>query len=462
MNVINQKIQDVMLSNDYTKITELIDMCLKPREVEKKKFGEVFTPSTLINEMLDNLVIYVPDIFSQSDYKWLDPANGTGNFPILIYGRLMNGLKEKIPNEEERRRHILEDMIYTCELNQINNEIYKIRFGDGRYKLNVYEGDFLEFSPKETFDVIIGNPPYQQVDGSGDNKLYLYFTKKATNLLNDAKHLMFITPKNIMNYIFHQKKNRNIIDKSFFIQYLNIDTPKKYFKNVGSNFCYFILENTILEEYNVDIEYIDLNKVSKTNYYYIKGKEVPFNTFNPLFESILHKMTTGDTFGFKTMKTEKNKELRIRKTQVSKRIVMKKRIEKFIYPVIDKLNKNYPSGLLYYYDKKMKDMNSKKIIVSKVGHLYPTFDCETCISDNLLYMIIDSKLSHESFLSIVNSQLFTRMCKLYVNSGMDEWKFLLKLSKLPLNKIYTDEELYLFYGMTKEEQDFIKETKQNF
>ena len=30
-----------------------IESCLKPKEVEKKKFGEVFTPINIINEMLD-------------------------------------------------------------------------------------------------------------------------------------------------------------------------------------------------------------------------------------------------------------------------------------------------------------------------------------------------------------------------------------------------------------------------
>jgi hypothetical protein len=36
-------------------LLELINDCLKPEEIEKKQFGEVFTPMTLINEMLDKL-----------------------------------------------------------------------------------------------------------------------------------------------------------------------------------------------------------------------------------------------------------------------------------------------------------------------------------------------------------------------------------------------------------------------
>lgn len=33
-------------------LLELINECLKPKEIEKNKFGEVFTPMYLINEKL--------------------------------------------------------------------------------------------------------------------------------------------------------------------------------------------------------------------------------------------------------------------------------------------------------------------------------------------------------------------------------------------------------------------------
>ena len=58
--------------------------------------------------MLDKLP---KEVWSKSDYKWLDPV-GIGNFPISIYLRLMDGLKMKYPNEEKRRKWILEEMLY--------------------------------------------------------------------------------------------------------------------------------------------------------------------------------------------------------------------------------------------------------------------------------------------------------------------------------------------------------------
>ena len=62
-----------------------IDKFLKPSEREKKLKGEVFTPLSLVKEMLDKLP---EELWYNPNLKWLDPANGMGNFPIIIYQRL--------------------------------------------------------------------------------------------------------------------------------------------------------------------------------------------------------------------------------------------------------------------------------------------------------------------------------------------------------------------------------------
>ena len=84
-------------------VLELINDCLKPKDVEKKQFGEVFTPMILVNEMLDKLPI---DVWKNKNLKWFDPASGMGNFPIAGYLRLFEGLKDEIKNETDRKKHI--------------------------------------------------------------------------------------------------------------------------------------------------------------------------------------------------------------------------------------------------------------------------------------------------------------------------------------------------------------------
>ena len=92
-------------------LLELINECLKPKEIEKKKFGEVFTPMNFINDkMLLDIEEYWTktnneNIWTNEKLTWYDPASGMGNYPIAIYYKLMNGLKTKIPNEIERKTY---------------------------------------------------------------------------------------------------------------------------------------------------------------------------------------------------------------------------------------------------------------------------------------------------------------------------------------------------------------------
>jgi hypothetical protein len=67
--------------NNIRKIIELINSYLGVSDIEKKKLGEVFTPFSLINDMLNTLP---EDVWSNPNLKWLDPANGIGNFPSIL------------------------------------------------------------------------------------------------------------------------------------------------------------------------------------------------------------------------------------------------------------------------------------------------------------------------------------------------------------------------------------------
>lgn len=107
---------------DINELLKYINDNLKPKQDAKKKRGEVFTPMTLVNEMLDTLP---KEVWEKPDLKWLDPSAGMGNFPVAVYMRLMEGLKDVIGEVEERRKHILENMLYMVELDEINVSIIK-------------------------------------------------------------------------------------------------------------------------------------------------------------------------------------------------------------------------------------------------------------------------------------------------------------------------------------------------
>lgn len=81
---------------------------------------EVFTPRKTCEMILDSLP---EEVWHNPKYKWLNPATKNGVFEREIALRLDEGLKEIIPNTEERRKHILQNMIYAIGLTRFTANV---------------------------------------------------------------------------------------------------------------------------------------------------------------------------------------------------------------------------------------------------------------------------------------------------------------------------------------------------
>ncbi len=172
------------------------------REEEKNKFGEVFTPNKLINDMLDKLP---KEVWRDPNKKWLDPATGFGNFPMVVYERLMEGLADH-PDYKDlaiRSEHIITQMLYMVEYNQVSCDKIQSIFGSAA---NIFCGSFvnqdvpIRFPNKTTqFDVIVGNPPFnadQTHEGKkgGGSNLWPEFVNKSLDIIVPGGYLLFVHP----------------------------------------------------------------------------------------------------------------------------------------------------------------------------------------------------------------------------------------------------------------------------
>lgn len=158
-------------------VLEYINNNLKSNSADTHKYGEVFTPMSLVNEMLDTLP---SEVWQDKNLKWLDPANGMGNFPVGVFLRLFYGygsnpgLKEVIPDEDTRREHIVKRMLFMVEINSKNIAISKNLFDKLAPGI---EPNIIQMHPEDgfladaemnfpngvvnEFDIVMGNPPYQ-------------------------------------------------------------------------------------------------------------------------------------------------------------------------------------------------------------------------------------------------------------------------------------------------------------
>jgi hypothetical protein len=265
-------------------VIKIMSKFVKDGEIERKKFGEVMTPISLVREMLNTLP---KEVWYNPNLKWLDPANGAGTFPYVVIYMLMNGLSEWEPDVEKRYKHIVENMIYTCELQSRNVFLWLCGVDPkDEYTTNSYWGSFLDegfdYHMKnvwgvDKFDIVIGNPPYQdssdKVKGTtGKKNLYQKFILKSNSILIESGLLSFVNPPGMFKTTVFDKPTEifNLI-KSKNLIHLNLTNINEKFFKVGTPICYFILKNDneykstkiITEDIAIDLNIKSLNFIPR-------------------------------------------------------------------------------------------------------------------------------------------------------------------------------------------------------
>ena len=417
---------------------------LKPKELEKKQNGEVFTPPDLIQQKFDKLTLADSQIWSNPSKKFLDPANGIGNYPALAFHRLMEGLKDAIPNESNRKKHILENMLYMCELNKKNIEVSRKVFDpEDVYALNLYQGSYLDLDPKkewgvEKFDVVFGNPPYQPPSNGkrGGKSLWPTFVEKSIKLLKVNGFLVFVHPA------LWRKACNELHEVMFSKQfhYLSIHTDGDGMKtfNATTRYDWYVMQN--ISSYKTTSVRYDDGVVSTLMIH----PSLPYIVNHG--GEILEKMMKKNSHGF--LKSDLIYEGDSRNDYMSK--VVKKN---YLYPVMNSSSKT--KGIsIYWASKPLKNQYMKKVLFSNGRFVEPFYDTgKFGTTQGGIYIPVASDDEGVKLTRFLKSKLVSYIVGATKWSNFETNKQIFWSIPHPkdLPDNFTDAQVYTYFGLTPEE-----------
>ena len=377
-----------LYEQSYQEIQDYINENLGIREKQKDKYAEVFTPIILIEEILDNLP---RNIWTNPELKWVDPCAGTGNFFLVVYHKLMNGITT-IKDKKQLHNHIITKMLFMVELNKDNTKKLHSIFGKSA---NIYSEDFLSWKNTEQYDIVIGNPPYQTTKkdnytgAAGNKTLWDKFLVKSLQILKQSGFLGFITPS---NWRRPEHALYDLMTKENQLVYLHIYNKAQGLElfHVQTRFDIYIIQKTI----------------STKNTFIIDENNEKYQDFNVSEWSFI------PNFGYYSIQqilvkpTEKGIDVIFDSSFYDARKLHKTKSSIYKYPVIHTVNKK-GFGLLYTNDNS-KHFNTKKVILNFNEKLYPINDYlgKYGMSQLNFGIPIKSKQEGERIINVLSSPKF--------------------------------------------------------
>jgi len=469
-------------------------MAMSISKEDKNNYGIVYTPNSLVDKILDLIPL---QYYKNPALKWLDIGAGNGAFSINLYNRLMNNLSNIIPNNSTRKAHILENMIYMCEIYIPHINKLETLFS---HKTNIIKSDFLSLNINEVlstglFNIIIGNPPYN-INGAlktptnnsfkkteDGKQVYVEFIKKSLILLEKNGLLALIIPALWMKPDKAGLYNI-LVNNDFTINYLHCfstsETQKEFLYQAQTPTCFFCgmygkvppqksipiydkihqtyINYVLLPNYPIPTHGVAI--INKLLYYVTQvGYLKVYKSNSPPKKSIFGKPFTNN-ITTNTMQNDKNIStniLNIKTTNLSNKT--------------PQLIKNY-SNILQHY------ANIPKLILSHKMYGFPYLDSSgnygISSRDNYILTINDYSLEElkqiQAFLS-TKFALFIFSTTNYRMRYLEKYAFLFlpnitKIKNFPcllnLNQIQRDKLIINFFNLSELEELSITNSLNNY
>lgn len=238
---------------------------------ERKMLGEFYTPTAVVDLILDRVGYTSENRIETEEFDLLDPACGSGTFLVRAANRLLDRLDQKgVPPEDaleivRNRLHGFDLNPFACHIAEMNMlfqviDLYRtVKEENPEYTLDrfhIYQTDSLRtdetqesltalhssevqrryreerqranrMKSREDYGIVVGNPPYVRIqnipDGPAKNDydeydsahynydLYVLFLERAADWLSEDGSLGFIISNKFIHNRYGEKIRDNII-----------------------------------------------------------------------------------------------------------------------------------------------------------------------------------------------------------------------------------------------------------
>ena len=468
---------------------------------------EVATPPAVANQVLDLLPA---EVWSNKDLKWLDPACKTGVFLREAARRLMEGLKDSIPDEAERRKHIFTKMLHGYALTELTAQMsrrslyynknasskklsvvpFKSEEGNihfsgqdhaygtkgkceicgagkeffgalGNRERHAYDFIHSKEDPVR-FDVVVGNPPYQIEDGGGGGgsavPIYQLFVEQAFKL--QPRYVAMIIPsrwfsggKGLDNF-----REKMLASSNFRTLDIYFDSAELFpGVSVKGGICYFLWDSNYsglceiaTHEQGVVSERIQRRLDENGDVF------VPWNEAIP----ILNRVQARNEPTLEEFVASRNPFGLIAAFNQFDSQHSNKKIKVFALKAEGYMSRELVQSNRQWIDK-------WKVISSKAYGAGDSFPHQilglpivaepgsACTETYLVLGVFESEQEALNFTTYFRSRFFRFLVSLRKNTqniNKDKFAF---VPVLPLNQAWSDEKLYARYQITEPEQAFI-------
>ena len=193
------------MSYNFTELSQKLTKQLSKEE--KKEYGIFLTPLTTIQKNIEFLSPYIKNGMSV-----LEPSCGSCHFIFSL----------------------LEKYDLNITGVEFNKKIFDSIAKYETDKVRLYHRDFIKFGELDTYDLIIGNPPYFVMKKTdvpsmyhkyfdGRPNIFIIFVIKSLHLLKKDGILSLVLPKSFLNCLYYNKTRKYIIENYKILTIIECD-----------------------------------------------------------------------------------------------------------------------------------------------------------------------------------------------------------------------------------------------